>query len=124
MVGRNKHLTKRNRKRKSKSKSKRLQFEIPRWLKPDFAAVNWARVATAGAVLPMALPALTRAASPNETLRLASVGTQRRAKANIVAAAKAGPVKFAAFADVDAVIAMVMFMLAFGMARAGGWIGG
>ncbi|MHC4995251.1 MAG: Gfo/Idh/MocA family protein, partial [Planctomycetota bacterium] len=59
-------------------------------------------VATAGAVLPATLPALTRAASPNAIIRIASVGTQRRANANISASAKTGLARFTAFADVDA----------------------
>ena len=56
MVNRNKRLMKRNRKRKStsKGKSKSASFTMPRWLKPDLAAVNWARVATAGAVASLA----------------------------------------------------------------------
>lgn len=46
MAGRNKRVTKR--------KLKRVDFAIPSWFKPDFAAVNWARVATAGAVASLA----------------------------------------------------------------------
>ena len=48
MAARNKRVPKRNRKRQVKT------LEIPAWLKPDFAAVNWARIVTAGAVASLA----------------------------------------------------------------------